>query len=75
MRHCLVAAGSNALRRAAMRPRGDGALLLSESTPHLRRAGLGGGAEELGGARHRLLNTTSLMHVRALSRVRAARES
>ena len=35
MLRCLVAAGSNALRRAAMRPRGDGALLLSESTPHL----------------------------------------
>ena len=62
MLRCLVAAGSNALRRAAMRPRGDGALLLSESTPHLRRAGLGGGAEALGGARHRLLNTTQLMH-------------
>ena len=34
MRHCLVAAGSNALRRAAMRPRGDGALFGSVRTPH-----------------------------------------
>ena len=34
MRHCLVAVGSNALRRAAMRPRGDGALFGSVRTPH-----------------------------------------
>ena len=34
MRHCLVAAGSNALRRAAMRPRGDGALVRFGPTPH-----------------------------------------
>ena len=34
MRHCVVAAGSNALRRAAMRPRGDGALFGSVRTPH-----------------------------------------
>ena len=36
MRHCLVAAGSNALRRAAMRPRGDGARLI-RSDPALYR--------------------------------------
>ena len=34
MLRCLVAAGSNALRRAAMRPRGDGALFGSVRTPH-----------------------------------------
>ena len=33
MLRCLVAAGSNALRRAAMRPRGDGARF-SDRTPH-----------------------------------------
>ncbi len=65
MLRCLVAAGSNALRRAAMRPRGDGALS-DESNPH------GAGGER--GAQ-RLLNTTSLMRARELSRVRAARGS
>ena len=36
MRHCLVAAGSNALRQAAMRPRGDGAPDSARTNPHVR---------------------------------------
>jgi hypothetical protein len=36
MRHSLVAAGSNALRQAAMRPRGDGAPDSARTNPHVR---------------------------------------
>ena len=39
MLRCLVAAGSNALRRAAMRPRGDGAPISDvEPSPHVGEA-------------------------------------
>ena len=41
MRHCLVAAGSNALRRAAMRPRGDGARFRTRPNPHVIDADYG----------------------------------
>ena len=60
MRHCLVAAGSNALRRAAMRPRGDGAFGGSNRTRTLREEDLRRRAR----ARETIEYLTGLTHVR-----------
>ncbi len=58
MLRCLVAAGSNALRRAAMRPRGDGARLGSSSNRTRTLA---------------IEYLTGLMYDRALSRYRVVK--